>query len=203
MLPRSLIIISLLAIAAATPAQDRSTAHPMTAAEVLKQANTGASDVEQLRTALRSPDATTRVNTMHAMLESNNPVLTSIAISEGNASSDVVLRNLAVRAAFREVLAITPQPVNQLSDQAAQVYARMVRTPTELKLDITAYEWATGRFKAGNNGVGEISYSRLEFQMPVCSGVLAAKEGTWIYEGRVNCLYGNDKLNEVMRVQIR
>jgi hypothetical protein len=44
------------------------------------------------------------------MVESNDPSLVSVAINEGHARSDVTLRDLAARAAFREVSAFTPDP---------------------------------------------------------------------------------------------
>ena len=200
---RTLIIVSALIFAASASAQ-QSSSRPMTAAEVLKQAQQGTSDVEQLRSALQSPDASTRLSTMTAMLQSNNPALSSLAISEGNASSDADMRNLAVRAAFREITIFTPQPVNALADDAAKRYSMLSGLVNGLRIQITGYNWTAGYFKgAGYATAGEISAGRVEFHTGGCSGVLLSKSGSWRFEGQVNCNYNNGSFSEPMWVLIR
>ncbi len=202
MLFRSLVVASAVMLAPSVWGQQTST-HPMSAAEVLKQAQQGASDVEQLRAALHSPDPSTRLATMNAMLHSNNPALVSSAISEGNASSDVDLRNLAVRAAFRELTGFTLQPTNPLPDDTAKTYSDFTHSTGGLKIQLSGYDPSSGVFQGYGSLRGQISYGRLEFQDNTCNAVLLAKSGSWRFEGRVDCRYGAESFSELMWVQIR
>lgn len=204
MLLRTAFIVLALIATTSLYAQQQST-QPMSAAEVLKQAQHGASDVEQLRTALQSPDASTRLSTMEAMINSNNPVLVTMAIDEGNASSDVNLRNLAVRAAFGELREFTPQPVKPLSNKAANAYAGLASNTGGLKIELDGYNQSAGYFKGiGSSDVlGQISSGRLAFHSFYCTALLLAKRGTWIFQGRVNCNYNGFHFSELMWVRIR
>jgi hypothetical protein len=57
--------------------QNNSTAE--TPAEVLRNIPHNSNDIEQLRAGLSSPDPSVRVATFSAMMQSNNPSLTTIA----------------------------------------------------------------------------------------------------------------------------
>src|SRR4051812_40423028 len=100
-LPIALFICSVFVLIKASVAQEPNQPSK-TAAEVLKTLQQTSGEVEQLRAALRGPDPSVRVAAFAAMIESNNPALMALAIQEGHAASDAVLRDLAMRAAFRE-----------------------------------------------------------------------------------------------------
>ncbi len=194
-----------LTVAAAAPAfaQQAEPTHPMTAAEVLKQAQSTSTDLEQLRAALKSPDQTTRVTTMTAMIQSGNPSLMSLAISEGGGSSDEVMRTLAVRAAFREITTVALQPVNTLQDKALEYYTYFSGGSGGVRIFIKSYDWTTGRYQEKNDLVGAVSGNRIDFVSPACTGTLKSAPGSWVFEGRVKCSYTAANLDEVMRLQIR
>ena len=97
---RKIWIVSLMALATiAAASATAQTNSPQSAGEVLKRANAASSELEQLRQNLRSPDQSVRVSTFQAMIESNNPSLKEVAISEAFASLDEAMKTMAFRAA--------------------------------------------------------------------------------------------------------
>lgn len=190
-------------LSSGTLAQQQRELPAQSAADVLSTVKKGAGEIEQLRATLRGPDASARVAAFSAMVESNNPALVTIAINEGHVSSDAVLRDLAVRAAFRELKGFTPEPVAKLSAEAQANYLKF----SAVRVEINEYQWARGTFKGmgtGSHGiVGQVSAGQLAFASQICQATLIAIEGTWAFEGTVNCSVNNQALRERMRVQIR
>ena len=170
-----------------------------TPTDVLRSSQKGVNDIEQLRTALHSPDPSVRMSTFTAMVESNNAALTTIAINEAHASQDVSLRDLSVRAALRELRSFALEPTSELNPEAQNFY--VIFTPN-FHPEITKYDWQQGIFTL-NNGLGQVSASRLTFRSGYCQANMTAIEGTWAYEGMVICLNGSYKLMTRMRTSLR
>lgn len=191
------LFIGVVAAADSQPMQT-----PKSPTDVMRSAQQGAAEIEQLRTALRGPDASVRVATFVAMIESNNVSLTALAINEGHAGSDAVLRDLTARAAFRELQGFTVEPVKELSPEVEKLYRTTFSDADGLQSTITNYDWTTGKFGL-KRGYGQISGSRMEFRSNHCQGNLAAVEGSWAFEGNVVCNRGGASFSERMRLVIR
>ena len=169
--------------------------------EVLKSAQQNSGDIGQLRAALQSPDPSVRTSAFTSMIESNNPSLIAIAINEGHVSSDAAVRDLSARAAFRELHAFQIEPDGDVSPDTQNAIIDL-SDEKGLRLVVTEYNWVTGMF-TNYAGQGQVSGSRLTFKTWSCQGTLAAKEGSWVYEGLVICVRGATKLSSRMRVSIR
>lgn len=196
--------VALLALNASAQQPPQPQASARSAADVLSNMNQQSAEVERLRAALRGPDASVRAAAFSAMFESNNAALATIAITEGRVSSDAVLHDLAVRAAFSELQSFMPEPVAQLS---AEAQSRYLQFTGQMTVKIKEHDRIHGTFKAlsggGNPVVGQISAGRLSFTGPVCQGNLTAVDNLWTFKGFVNCVNGGLRLRELMRVQIR
>lgn len=174
---------------------------PQSATEVLRSLDAGSGDMEQLRLALQSPNPSVRAQTFKAMAESNNAALITMAIDEGHVSSDAVLRDMAARAAFREVRGLVLEPDSDTPAGPPNAVAAF-SGETGLRVKLLGYDWVSGTFNA-YNGEGQISASRLTFRTLFCQGSLAAKEGSWTYEGMVQCAGSSGRLAGRMHVSIR
>ena len=195
-----------LAILLTMSAVDTNAAKPNTndalsPTEVLTSIQKTAPEIEKLLTSLRGVDAAVRQSTMAAMVESNNAALVSSAINEARASSDPVLRDLAVRAAFREIAQFVPETISELSEEGKIAYIYF-STSDSLKIQIDKYSWADGKFSTKTGATGQVSAGQLSFSNQFCQGKLLVVPGTWSYEGIVTCSY-NSNLHERMRVHIR
>ncbi len=170
-------------------------------ADVLRSLQQNSGDIEQLRSALQSPNPSVRASAFTAMIQSNNPSLITMAINEGHISSDAALRDLAARAAFRELRGFQIEPDG---DSPPDTQSTIVAFSNEngLRVKLTGYDWVSGAFM-NYAGVGQISGSRLTVKTFFCQGTLAAKEGSWTYEGLVVCANGTTKLSNRMHVSIR
>ena len=170
-------------------------------ADVLRSLQQSSGDIEQLRSALQSPNPSVRASAFTAMIQSNNPSLITMAINEGHISSDAALRDLAARAAFRELRGFQIEPDG---DSPPDTQSAIVAFSNEngLRVKLTGYDWVSGAFM-NYAGVGQMSGSRLTFKTAYCQGTLAAKEGSWTYEGLVVCANGNIRLSNRMHVSIR
>lgn len=176
---------------------------PMPPTEVIANIQKAAPEFEKLLAGLRSADAAIRQSTMSEMIESNNAALVSSAINEARASSDPVLRDLAVRAAFREIAQFVPESVSKLSEEAKEAYTLYSVSLDSLKIQIEKYSWADGKFTAQSGAIGQVSSGQLSFSSPYCQGKFLAIAGTWSYEGMVTCKSSSARLQEKMRVHIR
>jgi hypothetical protein len=176
---------------------------PMSPTEVLSNIQKAAPEFEKLLAGLRSADAAMRQSTMSVMVESNNASLTSSAINEARASSDPTLRDLAVRAAFREIAQFVPEAVSKLSEDATKAYVYFSVAEDSLKIHIEKYSWVDGKFSTKSGATGQVSSGQLSFASRLCQGKFLAIAGTWSYEGMVTCKYNALELNEKMRVHIR
>ena len=174
---------------------------PQSATEVLRSLDAGSGDMEQLRLALQSPNPSVRAQAFTAMAQSNNPALITMAIDEGHVSSDAVLRDMAARAAFREVRGLVLEPEGDTPAGTPSAVAAF-SGETGLRVKLLGYDWVSGAFNA-YNGEGQISASRLTFRTLYCQGSLAAKEGSWTYEGMVQCAGSSGRLAGRMHVSIR
>ena len=196
-----------LAILLTMSAVDTNAAKPNTndalsPTEVLTSIQKTAPEIEKLLTSLRGADAAVRQSTMAAMVESNNAALVSSAINEARASSDPVLRDLAVRAAFREIAQFVPETISELSDEGKKAYIYF-STSDYLKIQIDKYSWADGKFSTKTGATGQVSAGQLSFSSLYCQGTLLVVPGTWSYEGIVTCSVNAWQLHERMRVHIR
>jgi hypothetical protein len=169
--------------------------------EVLKSAQQNSGDIEQLRAALQSPDPSVRTSAFTSMIESNNPSLIAMAVNEGHVSSDAAVRDLAARAAFRELRAFQIEPSGEVSPDTQNAIIDL-SDERGLRLVVVEYNWVTGTF-TNFAGQGQISGSRLTFRTQSCQGTLAGKEGSWTYEGLVICVRGTTKLSSRMHISIR
>jgi len=199
-----LVVVTFVSLVDTAAAQPRPQPPSVkTPADVLGSAQQSAADLQQLRAALRGPDASARVAAFTAMIESNNPSLMAMAISEGRASGDVVLRDLAVRAAFREVKTFTPEPTSELVEKVLGTYQALAADRHCLFITIADYDWKAGAFKTTSDAYGQVSAGRLSFGSGCCQGNLMATEGTWQFEGIVTCAWYSHRLRERMRLHIR
>ena len=169
--------------------------------EVLKNAQQNAGDIGQLRAALQSPDPSVRASAFTSMIESNNPSLIAMAINEGHVSSDAAVRDLAARAAFRELRAFQIEPDGDVSPDTQNAIIDL-SDERGLRVVVADYNWVTGIF-TNFAGQGQISGSRLTFRTQSCQGTLPAKEGSWMYDGLVICVRGATKLSSRMHISIR
>jgi hypothetical protein len=206
--PLTVPILGLLLAAGAHIAQVRAQTpppHPLSAAEILKNAQAGAPDITQLKAAFHSPDQSVRLAALSGALDSHNAPLVALAISEGYASSDEVMRNLAARAAFAELKHVAPEPTSTLSDADRAHYAQLAVDFNWLLLEVQKYDAATGLAELRGNYSGSLalSASRLEFKTGFCHAVLRSSPGSWVFEGPVTCAQGTNNFNGNMRVQIR
>ena len=197
-----------LAILLTMSAVDTNAAKPNTndalsPTEVLTSIQKTAPEIEKLLTSLRGADAAVRQSTMAAMVESNNAALVSSAINEARASSDPVLRDLAVRAAFREIAQFVPETISELSDEGKKAYIYFSTSSDSLKIEIDKYSWADGKFSTKTGATGQVSAGQLSFSSQYCQGKLLVVPGTWSYEGIVTCGINSLQLHERMRVHIR
>lgn len=170
-------------------------------AEVLKNIPHNSNDIEQLRAGLSSPDPSVRVATFSAMMQSNNPSLTTIAINEGHASSDATLRDLASRAAFGQLAGFNIEPKGVVPPEMEKAF--LYFSTFGLRVKMRDYDSARGIFTVFGGGEGQISGSRLTFRAGFCLASLASVEGTWTYQGRVVCQNGTIVLSQEMTVTIR
>lgn len=191
-----------IACGAALARADEPATRPMSPADVLKAAKAQAPDVEQLRAALRSPDPSVRVAAFSAMIESNNVTLTTLAINEGHGSADVVLRDLAARAAVKELRTIILDLGSNASKEAAE-RMRPFMHDRALNLPVEKYVWTTGEITLPYGARAQISAATLQFSDLHCRGVLTAVEGSWYYDGIVNCADGKNRFDEPVRARIR
>jgi hypothetical protein len=196
-----LILAALGFISSSSAIAQQPQPRAQSAAEVLRSIQQSSGDVEQLRAGLRSPDPSVRVSTFAAMINSNNPALYTVAINEGHVSSDAALRDLAARAAFRELSAFIVEPGADLPPESQATLVTFSET-RGLHAKIEKYDWGTGQFVV-TVGQGQISGSRLTFKTAWCQGSLAAVEGSWTYEGLVVCALNQTKLTGKMHVSIR
>jgi hypothetical protein len=170
--------------------------------EVLRSIQQSSGDIEQLRAGLHSPDASVRVSTFTAMINSNNPSLVALAINEGHVSSDAALQDLAARAAFRELTGFLVEPSGEISPDTQSAFATF-STENGLRGKVEKYDWGSGTFTL-LFGQGQISGSRLSFRTNFCQGSLAVVAGSWTYEGLVVCAkLDQTKLTGKMHVSIR
>jgi hypothetical protein len=170
-----------------------------TPAEVLRATQQGSDDIEQLRAGLQSPNPSVRVATFNAMIQSDNSSLVTIAINDAHGSADSTLRDLSARAAFRQVIILNLQPNEELGAKEKE-YSRFAPF---LGLKILQYDPSNGLFKT-TYGEGQISGDHLTFRSDLCQGTLTATEGTWTYEGPVNCVQGSaDQFRARMNTNIR
>lgn len=170
-------------------------------AEVLRNIPHNSNDIEQLRAGLSSPDPAVRVATFSAMMQSNNPSLTTIAINEGHASADATLRDLASRAAFGQMAGFNVEPRGSVPPEMEKTF--LYFSTYGLRVKIQEYDSARGMFTLLGGGEGQISGSRLTFRAAFCVASLASVEGTWTYQGRVVCKNGALVLDQEMAVTIR
>jgi hypothetical protein len=173
-----------------------------TPAEILRSSQQGFGEVQQLRAALRSPDPAVRVSTFSAMVESNNAAMTAMAINEAHAGTDPTLRDMAARAAFKELSTVAMELVAPPSPDARERYLKSAAAggPT---LRIDKYDWHTGMAEIWN-GKSQISGATFTFNSIFCRGSLSAVEGTWDYEGVVSCVNGpNSQFMDKVRFRIR
>lgn len=209
--------LGMLAVAmSALPAnaQKSSAAPQRSAADVLKAANAKSVELDQLRQNLRSPDQSVRLSTFEAMVESNNPTLKELAISEGFAGTDEAMKTLAFRAAMIDVKRIHLDPVGL---QPGQVYVNWetFQRRFDLQLEDGSYDWRSGMFcqRAPSGGCynspnysGQISSRTFTYSYgdtPGCSGQLTNIEGTWEFEGPVRCRFNKTTLEGTFRLKLR
>lgn len=179
--------------------QTQSAPRAQTPTEVLRNIQHSSDELEQLRAQLQSPNPSVRATAFNAMVESNNATLVTIAINEGHASADAVLRDLSARAAFRQLLSFKVEPSGDVSAQQDD-YLFFVNGGLQTKL--SKYDPAAGLFILPS-GEGQISGNRLTFRSGYCQGSLAALEGSWTYEGPVTCIFNKTKLVTRMHINIR
>jgi hypothetical protein len=198
------------ALVTVMPASYAQKATQQSAAEVLKKANAAASEVEQLRQNLRSPDQSVRVATFQAMIESNNPSLVEIAISEGFASTDEAMKTMAFRAAAADTERVIFEPIGL---PAGQVYRNYDTQANGLNFALQNYDWRSGTFcsRRDPNGVcqtrpptGQFSGRTFTFKTDFCQGQLQNVDGTWEFEGQIICNPGyNDSMSGKFRLKLR
>lgn len=194
------VLAAVLSIATAFSQEDSSGVQ--TPAEVLRNIQHSSNDIEQLRAGLTSPDPSVRVATFSAMMQSNNPSLTALAINEGHASADASLRDLAARAAFAQTLGLIIEPSFDIAPEMQKNFMYF-SSVYALRVKIAKYDWRAGLFMIAGGGEGQISGTRLTFRDAQCQGSLAAVEGSWTYEGNVVCASGRTNLAGRMHVTIR
>ena len=214
---RNITLGTLAIVMAALPAHaQKSTAPPQqSAADILKAANAKSAELEQLRQNLRSPDQSVRLSTFEAMVESNSPSMKELAISEGFAGTDEAMKTLAFRAAMMDVSRIHLEPVGL---PPGRIYANWDRFQQLFDFAIPkgGYDWRRGTFcevsasgicYASNGTAGQITsqvfnYKRGEYN-PTCSGQLLNIEGTWEFEGPVNCNSNSTTMSGTFRMKLR
>ena len=175
---------------------------PMTPAEVLRAAQGASGDIEQLQAALKSPDASVRMATFSAMVDSNNPALSSLAINTGHASADASMRDVAARAALKEIQTLIVEPSTTLTGEALAAQTSFSNN-NGLRIVLTKIDWRSGQAETYVGGRVQVSGSTITFQNAFCQGRLSAVEGSWVYEGNVACVNGPSRLTEKMRTSLR
>ena len=171
-------------------------------ADVLRNLQHSSDDIEQLRAALHSPNPSVRSAAFTAMMQSDNPALRTLAIDEGHAGSDAVLRDLSSRAAFGELRSLIVEPTADMSSPDMQSSLINFSSDRGLQIRAEKYDPTSGVFTV-IQGQGQVSGTRLTFRTTFCQGTLVAVEGSWVYEGQVVCLNGPTKLVGKMRASLR
>lgn len=167
------------------------------AADVLRSVPKSTDEIEQLVSNLRSPNPSVRVSTFTAMMESNNASLVALALNEAHASADSTMRDLAARAALRQVITLGFEPAGD-PESPPELF---VRFANDLRLQMSKYDPEHGLIQFFN-GQGEISGSAFSFQHQACQGNLAAVSGSWTYEGYVICVFNQDKMRAKLKLTI-
>ena len=194
----------MAALATSAPAFDREPSdsdRPRSAAETLSRARHSADTVARLRSALHSPNPAIRAATMFEMIHSENALLIAVAINEGHASDDSVLRDLSARAAFGELAMFTIQPIAPSDFNSARL-GSVIFGSAGLNGEIQKYVLESGQFVL-QDGSGGLSSQQLVFHTRLCYGQLNAVPGTWSYQGVATCTNGGNSASGNVTVQIR
>jgi hypothetical protein len=200
MKPGSFAIVLVCALAVSMNAVAQ-TAPKKSAAAVLEDAKKRASEMDQLRAGLRSPDSSVRISTFSAMVESGDPSLEEIALGEAIVSSDAAIKNLAFKHAFRNIraLAFTADSDMRVAGSGQQMFQSAYAGAS-----IESYNAQTGTFESrswrvsGTYGVGRIAGNAIDISSSLCKGNLLNVEGTWTFKGRIECAAGDN----IMRVTV-
>ncbi len=205
----NIISLVVFAFVLCLPQQVSAANEKKSAGDVLKAARKALADaqssspaIEELRQALRGPDPSVRAAVFSAMIESNNPVLTTMAINEGRAHPDAVIQDLSARAAFQEVSHITLEPAENQSD--SESWNKLIEWNKGASIHIRRYDWKTGKFLFGSSTqAGRISGTTLAFNRGYCGGSLTAEKQSWVFLGSVRCTFGKEQFVVPVKVRIR
>ena len=72
------------------------------------------------------------------MVDSNNPSLVTLAVNDAHTSTDATMRDLAVRAAMRQIITIAFEPTGD-SDSIPDQFVRFTSSG-DLRLNISKYD---------------------------------------------------------------
>lgn len=208
------LAIAMAALSAHAQKQKTTAPPQQSPADILKAANAKSAELEQLRQNLRSPDQSVRLSTFEAMVESNNPSMKELAISEGFAGTDEAMKTMAFRAAMMDVKRVHLDPVGLPPGQMYVNWDTFQRR-FDLQLEDGSYDWRSGVFcQRGPSGgcynspnySGQISSRTFNYSYgdaPGCSGQLTNIEGTWEFEGPVRCRFNKNTLEGTFRLKLR
>lgn len=158
-----------------------------TPAQVLEAAKAKSKEMDELRSALRSPDASLRTSAFNAMIASDDPTMTEVAMNEAIASDDTNLRALALRASGRTLRNIILVPSGL---PEGRVWANYDRYASQLSFRTDRFYYIEdGTFRMCDTCNAKVSISGLSltFSNSPCRGVLTNIPGTWEMEGEVSC----------------
>jgi hypothetical protein len=195
----ALVSISVFGALWSTTTAQQTPPKSQSAADVLRSLNKSSDELQQLLSNLHSPDPSVRVATFNAMVESNNASLVTLAINDAHTSTDATMRDLAVRAAMRQVLTIGFEVPGE-SDSVPDQFVRFT-TSGDLRLTISKYDPEHGMI-GFPGGEAEISGTTFSFHHNSCQGTLTAVAGSWNYEGPVTCRFNSDILRARLKITI-
>ena len=167
-----------------------------------------ASELDLLRRALENPDPSIRYTAFVQAIESNRIEYRELAISIGFASSDQVMQQLAVRAAFKGVQVLAPIIVETRGQPLRP--EDVVRLKNDIILTVNAYDWQTGTINSpsqntysSQNKYGQVSSNIISYATHHCATTLARKEHTWEFVGQSVCQFNNREIHFSVTYQMR
>jgi hypothetical protein len=205
------VILLLVGVALAGPSFAQRVGPPTAQKPAAPVAQTVTPQIlQQVRQDLRSPDPDVRLATMARVFDSGSKAEQEVAISEGLATADGAMANLATRFVFGQLTFFVPEPVGELRGAALIAYQnRDLQDRNGMRYERKYYDIASGNFFTNDpNGSdqplrGQISADRLQFRSWFCNSSMTRVQGTWTYQGRVSCKYNEYALNEMMTISIR
>jgi hypothetical protein len=187
-------------------AQQAGTSRHQSPADIVAAANRRATEMEQLRSALRSPDQSVRIATYSAVFDSGDPAMMNVAFEEGVLSTDATVKTLTFRAAFAQIQSLPIEIVGQYryAGDGANRYS-----PIASGIQIRQYDVRTGQFSgpalAGLlTAHGNVSGSSLSGQIHTeCSFNMENQPGTWEFMGNMTCRINEHYFNGTIRTRLR